>query len=540
MMQIPMLLSSFITRAETHFPHKKIVSRTSPDIIHRLTYADFADRTRRLANVLDGLGVERGMKVGSFAWNHHRHLELYFAVPSVGAVLHMINIRLSPEHIIHIVNHAEDEVLFVDDNLFSIIEPLIPELKTVRHIVIMSDDSVIPNANFESMHDYETVLANASSEYEFPTDIDENSAAGMCYTSATTGMPKGVVYSHRGLYLHSFASGLVDSFGISERDVVMPVVPMFHVNAWGLPFTSVLFGSSQVLPGPNFTPELLIDLIESEGVTFTAGVPTVWLSVLKEQEEKPRDLSSLDRVFVGGSASPRGLIKAYQDLGVKYISIYGMTETSPVVSVSRYTSEVENYSEEEKIDLRATQGIPIPGVQTKIVNEHGHVPWDGETMGELMLRGPWITDEYYKDARSEEAFEDGWLRTGDIAVYTKEGYIKIMDRVGDLIKSGGEWISSVDLENALMSLEGVYEAAVVAVPHPKWQERPIASVVLKDGYEANEETKQRLYDGLRERFASWWMPDEILFMDELPKTSVGKFLKAELRKIVFDQVGMKQ
>ncbi|MFD0942239.1 long-chain fatty acid--CoA ligase [Savagea faecisuis] len=540
MMQIPMLLSSFITRAETHFPHKTIVSRTSPDVIHRLTYADFADRTRRLANVLESLGVERGMKVGSFAWNHHRHLELYFAVPGIGAVLHMINIRLSPEHIIHIVNHAEDEVLFVDDNLFSIIEPLIPELKTVRHIVIMSDDSVIPNVDFESMLDYETVLKNASNEYEFPTDIDENSAAGMCYTSATTGMPKGVVYSHRGLYLHSFASGLVDSFGISERDVVMPVVPMFHVNAWGLPFTSVLFGASQVLPGPNFTPELLIDLIESEGVTFTAGVPTVWLSVLKEQEEKPRDLSSLDRVFVGGSASPRGLIKAYQDLGVNYLSIYGMTETSPVVSVSHYTSEVEDYSEDEKLELRATQGIPVPGVQTKIVNEHGHVPWDGETMGELMLRGPWITDEYYKDTRSEDAFEDGWLRTGDIAVYTKEGYIKIMDRVGDLIKSGGEWISSVDLENALMSLEGVYEAAVVAVPHPKWQERPIASVVLKDGYEANEETKQRLYDGLRERFASWWMPDEILFMDELPKTSVGKFLKAELRKIVFDQVGMQE
>lgn len=528
MMDTPLLLTSFLKRAERYFPEKLIISRTSPEKIHRIPYKDYVKRTRKLADALTKLGMKKGTKVGSFAWNHHRHLEAYFAVPCAGAVLHMINIRLSPEHIIHVINHAEDEILLIDGDLFPLFEKAIPFLKTVKHIVVMQDNTDVPESSFPNVHSYEKLLEEASDSFEFPEDLDENSPAGMCYTSATTGMPKGVVYTHRGLVLHSLALGLADGLGIREKDIIMPVVPMFHVNAWGMPFAAVNYGTTQVLPGPGFTPQLLLDLIEQEKVTLTAGVPTIWLGVAAEQEKNPRNLSSLRAVVCGGAASPKGLIQTYQDkFKVPFIVGYGMTETSPIVTLSTFTSDIEeNYSYEEKLELRSTQGLTVSLLDTEVVNEHGLVPWDGKTMGELRIRGPWIAHEYYKDERTAEQFRDGWLYTGDIAVVTKEGYIKITDRTKDLIKSGGEWISSVDLENALMSHDAVFEAAVIAVPHEKWQERPLACVVLKEGKTA---TKEELLSSLEEHFAKWWIPDDIVFLKEIPKTSVGKFLKAKLR-----------
>lgn len=527
MMQTPLILNDFFKRAESYFASKMIISRTSPEKIHRLTYGEWAKRTRRLADALTKLGMEKGMKIGSFAWNQHRHLEAYFAVPCTGAVLHMINIRLSEEHLIYIINHAEDEILIIDEDLLSIIERIAPELKTVKKYIIMSDQDELPKTTLSNVYSYEQLLAEADENFEFPSDLDENLPAGMCYTSATTGNPKGVVYSHRAIVLHSMMLSMVDSFGLNERDVVLPIVPMFHANAWGLPFASVNVGATQVLPGPHFNSSLILDLVEQEKVTLTAGVPTIWIGALQELEKQPRDISSLRGIYVGGSASPKGLIRSYEEkYKIPYVVVYGMTETTPIVSVSNYTSWMDSWTIEERIDARATQGMTMPGIESSIVNENGEVPWDGATMGELRLRGPWIADEYYKDERSLDAFRDGWLYTGDIAVRTKDGFIKITDRTKDLIKSGGEWISSVDLENSLMTHEAVLEAAVIAVPHVKWQERPLACVVLKEGASAS---KEELLAYLEEHFAKWWIPDDVIFLNEIPKTSVGKFLKAKLR-----------
>ncbi|WP_342600076.1 long-chain fatty acid--CoA ligase [Psychrobacillus sp. FSL H8-0483] len=529
MMQTPLLLTDFLKRAERYFPNKLIISRTGENSIHRIPYKEYVKRTRKLADALTKLGMSRGMKVGSFAWNHHRHLEAYFAVPCAGSVLHMINIRLSPEHIVYIINHAEDEILLVDADLFPLIEKIAPMLKTVKHYVIMKDGTDLPETSLENVYSYEQLLKEASHTYEFPEDLDENMAAGMCYTSATTGNPKGVVYTHRGLVLHSYALGLADSLGVRESDIAMAVVPMFHVNAWGLPFAAVNFGTTQVMPGPGFNPALLLDLIEQEKVTLTAGVPTIWMGVLNEQDQRPRDLSSLRVIVCGGSASPKGLIRAFEEkYNVPFIVGYGMTETTPIVSLSTFTSSMDNLTMDERIDMRALQGLTVSGIETRVVNEQGEVPWDGKTMGELTVRGPWIASEYYKDERTQEAFKDGWLYTGDIAVMTENGYLKITDRTKDLIKSGGEWISSVDLENSLMTHEAVAEAAVIAIPDEKWQERPLACVVLRPGFE-NRVTKADLLTYLEGEFAKWWVPDDVVFLNEIPKTSVGKFLKATLR-----------
>ena len=530
MMQTPLILSSFIRRAERFFPNKMVISRTGEQTIQRFTYKEWAKRTRKLSNVLTDLGMEKGTKVGTFAWNHHRHLEAYFGVPCTGAILHMINIRLSPEHIIYIINHAEDEILLVDEEFFPHLEKMAPMLKTVKHFVIMSDSKELPETSLENVHSYEALLEKASDEYDYPENLDENTPAGLCYTSATTGQPKGVIYTHRGLVLHSYALGLADAMGMRESDIAMSVVPMFHVNAWGMPFAGVFFGTTLVLPGPGFNPTVLLDLIESEKVTLTAGVPTIWLAVLKELQQNPRDLSSLRGIVCGGSASPKGLIRAFEEqYNIPFIVGYGMTETTPLVSMSVLTSSMSDLTMDERIDMRATQGLTMPGLDTRVVNEDGEVPWDGKTMGELTIKGPWIASEYYKDERTEEAFKDGWLYTGDIAVMTPDGYLKLTDRTKDLIKSGGEWISSVDLENALMTHESVYEAAVIAVPHEKWMERPLACVVVNENVAEDDNKKEELKEYLRGQFASWWVPDEILFVKEIPKTSVGKFLKAALR-----------
>lgn len=529
MMNTPLLLTSFLQRAERQYRHKKIISRTGEGQIHEFTYGQYAKRTRQLASALQSLGVTRGTKVATFCWNHHRHLEAYFGVPCSGAVLHMVNIRLFPEHIIYVVNHAEDEIILVDDSLLPLVEAVAPQFKTVRAYIICGDNVDLSKTTLPNAYSYEELLAQASDDFEFPLDLDENSPAGMCYTSATTGMPKGVVYTHRSIVLHSMAMGLADGVGLGERDVVLPVVPMFHANAWGLPFACVGFGCTQVLPGPMFTPQLILDLFEQYGVTLSAGVPTIWLGVLQEQQAKPRDLTKLRALVCGGSASPLGLIKGFEEMGISYYTGYGMTETSPLVSLSIFTSKTEDYSFDERMAIRETQGLTFPLVDTRIINEHGDVPWDGETMGEILVRGPWIAGEYYKDERTADAFKDGWLYTGDIAVFTEDGYIHIRDRTKDLIKSGGEWISSIDLENALMTHPKVFEAAVVAVPHEKWLERPIACVVPKPEYK-DSITKEELLESLRQHFRKIWIPDDVIFLDEIPKTSVGKFLKAKLRE----------
>ncbi|MDQ0215481.1 fatty-acyl-CoA synthase [Oikeobacillus pervagus] len=533
MMNTPLLLSSMIERAEQYFPGKQVISRTLGGI-QRFTYKEIAERTRRLASALEKLGMQKGDKVGTFAWNHHRHLEAYFAVPCRGALLHMVNIRLSPEHLVYVINHAEDKILLVDEDLLPLIERIQEQLETVECYVIMSDQKEVPNTTLPNAFSYEALLDVGDPTMPFLHDLDENTPAGMCYTSATTGMPKGVIYTHRSLVLHTLSLGLADSFGIREEDVIMPVVPMFHVNAWGMPYAGTWFGATQVYPGPGLSPAVIAQLIEEEKVTVTAGVPTIWLGLLKELEENPRDVSSIRGLVSGGSAAPKGMIRAFiEKHQIPFYQGYGMTETSPLVSLSKLTTTRAEKEKDQAIDIIATQGLVVPGLEVRVVNEDGDVPRDSKTMGELIIRGPWIADSYYRDDRSKNTFKDGWLYTGDIAVQDEHGYIQITDRTKDLIKSGGEWISSVNLENALMSHEAIFEAAVIAVPHEKWQERPVACIVLKDAYK-QKITKEEIIDYLKPQFAKWWLPDEIIFMDEIPKTSVGKFLKRELREQLKD------
>lgn len=528
MQNVPLTVPSMLEHAETYFAKKLVVSRTHSGI-HRLNYAEIGKRTRRLASMLKNLGVKKGEKVGTLAWNHHRHLEAYFGIPGMGGVLHTINIRLSPNHIAYIINHAEDVVLLIDQDIVPLVEKIQDELTTVKAFIIMTDEDELPQSSLSPVYHYEQLLSEGDPDFQFIKPDDENEPAGMCYTSATTGNPKGVVYSHRGTVLHTMALGLVDSAAVSESDVTLAVVPMFHANAWGLPFASVWFGSTQILPGPQFTPQLLAELIEQEKVTLTAGVPTIWLGLLKALEQGNYDTSSLRAILCGGSAAPKALIKAFETTyQIPFIHAYGMTETSPLVVLSRLKSYQNDRSDDEKLDIRAKQGYIVPGVEMKVVGKDGEVQWNGEEMGELLLRGPWIADEYYRDERSIDAFKEGWLHTGDVVTVDEEGVIKIVDRTKDVIKSGGEWISSVDLENALMAHEAVFEATVVAVPHSKWQERPVACVVLKDPFK-DKVSKEDLIDFIIPQFAKWWIPDDVIFMDEIPKTSVGKFLKRALR-----------
>lgn len=533
MMDTPLLLTSFFERAERYFGHKKIYSRTAPDTVQTFTYEQYCERTRRLASALTKLGMSKGTKVGTFCWNDHRHLEAYFAVPCSEAILHTVNIRLSPEHIVYVINHAEDEILLVDQTLLQLIEAVAPQLKTVKTFIICGDNVDLSSTTLPNAYDYDTLVAEGDPSHHFSDHFDENTPAGMCYTSATTGMPKGVVYTHRSIVLHSLALMFADGFGICERDTLLPIVPMFHVNAWGMPFACVNIGATQVMPGPFFTPDILLDLIEEYDVTISAGVPTVWLGVVQAQKVKPRKIDTLRLIVNGGSAAPVSLVEAFDAWGVTFYTGYGMTETSPLVSITIDTSETPKQSHEAIMHNRTLQGIASPLVDVRIINENGDVPFDGKTMGEIIVRGPWIAAQYYNDERTIDAFKDGWLHTGDIAVYTPEGYIQITDRTKDLIKSGGEWISSIEIENALMTHEKVAEAAVIAVPHPKWQERPLACVVVHEAFKQNI-TKEELFAHLQQDFAKLWIPDDIVFLEEIPKTSVGKFLKAQLREEMKD------
>ncbi|MFI5272716.1 MAG: long-chain fatty acid--CoA ligase [Ktedonobacterales bacterium] len=532
MMDFPLTIQHIFDRATRLFPHKEIVSRT-PEGITRSTYGEFGERVNRLANALHELGIGPTDRVGTFGWNSARHLELYFAIPCMGAVLHTLNLRLFPNQLEYIIQDAEDRLIFVDADLLPLLEKIKDQLPTVRGFVVMGTPAAA--TSLAPAYDYETLLAAAAPSYPWPA-LDEQSAAAMCYTSGTTGNPKGIVYSHRSATLHSMGVLMTDSLGLSEHDVVLPVVPMFHANAWGLPYGSALAGAKQVLPGRFVDGESLVDLIERERVTIAAGVPSVWIALLSYLERRSLeptmpDLSSVRCVPCGGSAIPPSLMRGFDRFGLPLLHAWGMTETSPLASVSRVNSDAVHLPYEQQLAIRSKQGQSVVGVELRVVNiaTGQEVPWDATSVGEIQARGPWIARAYYHDEDNSEKFMDGWLRTGDVATIDSKGYLQIVDRTKDLVKSGGEWISSVELENLIMANPKVLEAAVIGVPHPVLQERPVAYVVPKPEY-AGQITADEILDYLRPQVAKWWLPDEVLFIDAVPKTSVGKFSKRDLRE----------
>ncbi|KIQ54427.1 long-chain fatty acid--CoA ligase [Meiothermus taiwanensis] len=523
MMDFPLTLPHLLERAGKLFPKEEIVTRRPDRSLHRYTFGDFYQRSRRLASALQKAGLQKGDRVATLSWNTYAHLEAYFGVPVAGGVLHPLNLRLHPSDIAYIINHAQDRFLIVDDVLLKLYEAVKEQVNLERVIVVPLSGQPLP----EGLLSYEDFLATGDPDFAYPA-LDERDAAAMCYTSGTTGKPKGVVYSHRSIALHSLASALPDALNLAGQDVLLPLVPMFHVLAWGLPFTGVMVGSKLVLPGPHLDPVSLLELFESEQVTKTAGVPTIWLGVLQALEKEPTrwQLRPMEMV-VGGSAAPEAMIRAFDRLGHTVLHAWGMTEMSPLGTVSRLKRHLRGDPELE-YRYRAQQGLPTPWVEIRAVGEQGPVPWDGQSLGELQVRGPWVAASYYNlEEESDKWTEDGWFRTGDVVAMDPEGYIRIADRTKDLIKSGGEWISSIDLENALMAHPAVKEAAVIAIPDPKWDERPLAVVVLKEGQSATPEELARF---LEPRFAKWWLPDAYVFLDEIPRTSTGKFLKSRLRE----------
>ncbi|WP_255196375.1 long-chain fatty acid--CoA ligase [Halorarius litoreus] len=520
-------LRPFLWRAETLYPDQEIVSRNH-DGMQRYTYSEYADRTAQLANALDEYGIEEGDRVATFCWNHSRHFETYFAIPTIGAQLHTINPLLPDEHIQYIVDNADDQLVFVDQSLAPKLASAAEgaeEFEGVDFVVMGAEESDALDAT-----PYEEFIDGHPTEYDWP-EVDEEQPAGMCYTSGTTGRPKGVEYTNKMLWSHTMATLTPQGIPMADDDVIMPVVPMFHVNAWGMPFTATAAGAKHVYPGPQPDPEDIANLIQNEGVTVTAGVPTVWLGLMDYCKNNDVDLSTLDTVIVGGSAAPQSMIRWFDDRGVEVLHAWGMTEMSPIGSVSHLKADLEDADYDTQLDKRAKQGIMVPGLEFKVINEEGEqITHDGEEFGELYVRGPWVTKEYFKrpDA-NEEDFEDGWLKTGDVVTVDPDGYLKIVDRAKDVIKSGGEWISSVELENAIMAHDGVSEATVIGVPHEKWQERPVAFVVPVEGAD-RESMVDEIYDMLREDYPKWWLPDDIEFIEEVPKTATGKFSKKDLRE----------
>ncbi len=515
-------------RAERYFGHKAVITATAGHGLDVSSVADVCGEVRRLATGLDRLGIDPEARVATFCWNTRQHLALYLAAPCTGRVLHTVNIRLFADQIVYIVNHAQDEIMFVDRSLLGVLWPLADQLPGVKYFVVIDDGAAEQIPDSPRVLRYDQVLAeNHPYDGRFEID-DENSAAAMCYTSGTTGNPKGVVYSHRSTVLHSVTALAVDVMALSERDVVMPIVPMFHANSWGLPYAALLAGADLVLPGPNMTPQALLGLLADHKVTVTAGVPTVWMSAAPLLSEY--DLSALRFILCGGSAVPKALSQEYQDaVGQPVTQIWGMTETSPLATVCTPRTHHDELNDDERADARARQGPPVPLVELRLVDPDTgeQTPWDDGSTGEVQAAGPWIASAYYDTDDHHASFtDDGWLRTGDVAVCDRHGSMLLVDRTKDLVKSGGEWISSVQLENEIMAHPKVAEAAVIAVPHPRWVERPLACVVVKPGESL---TPQEILEHLTPRVSKWWLPDAIEFISAVPKTSVGKFSKKALR-----------
>jgi fatty-acyl-CoA synthase len=525
MMQYPLVLTSLFDRAGKLFPDMEIVSRRPDNSIHRHTYREWYNRTRALAAALQSYGIRPGDRVATLMWNHYAHLEAYFAIPVIGGILHTLNLRLHPDELAYIINDAEDRVLLIDDVLLPIFEKIRHRVDLERVIVFPFSGAQIPG----DYEDYEATIGLSDADPVYPV-LNENDGISMCYTSGTTGNPKGVVYSHRAIALHSYSISLPDNFSISRNDTILPAMSMFHANAWGFPFAAVMNGSKLVLPGPNLQPEFLLELLSTEQVTLTGAVPTVWLPVVEALEKDPKrwPLHAGVRILIAGSACPEVLFRRFDRFGARVIQAWGLTETAPIATVSNPHHDIPLRSEDKRYELRARQGIAVPFVDIRATDDHGEVGWNGTTPGELQVRGPFVTASYFKLPEENNKWTyDGWLRTGDVATIDSAGSIKITDRTKDLIKSGGEWISSVDVENALVAHAGVAEAAVVAVPHSKWQERPLALIVLKDGATVCEEELRTM---LLKSFAKWQLPDGYVFVDELPHTSTGKLQKSELRE----------
>jgi fatty-acyl-CoA synthase len=529
MMDRPLLITDILWRIERLYHDKPVVTQRAEGAPARSTYGEVAVRARRLASALAKAGIRPGDRVATFAFNTQRHLECYFAVPCMGAVLHTLNVRLFDDQLEYIINHAEDQIIFCDRSVLPTLERLAGKMPTVRLVVLMNEGPE-PSGALPNVVDYEEFLASGDPHFAWP-DLDERAAAAMCYTSGTTGNPKGVVYSHRSTVIHSLVAALPNNVDISERDVIMYAVPMFHANAWGLPYAAAMNGTTQVFSDRYLDPERIVNLLDREGVTITAGVPTIWIGVLSLLDRTGRRLPRLKTVLCGGSAAPPALIEGLQRHGITLVHAWGMTETSPLGSLCRLKASMETLSAEEQLRIRSKQGMIVPTVQCRIVDlaTGQELPWDGVSFGELQVRGPYITGTYYNDPTAAEKFMDGWLRTGDVATIDPEGYIQLVDRTKDLVKSGGEWISSVELENHIMAHPKVLEAAVVGLPHPRWQERPVAAVVPKPEHRADL-TPAEILEFLSTRVAKWWLPDEIVIVDELPKTSVGKFAKGKLRE----------
>jgi len=525
MMDFPLVLPALLERAGRLFKDMEIVYRKPDKTEVRSNYTVFYRRTRRLAEAITRLGLERGDRVASMMWSHMGHLEAFFGVPCAGGILHCLNLRLHPQELAKIVNHAEDRFLIVDDVLLPLYEKFREEVKFEQVIVVPYGFASVP----EGFLDYEALIEEASDQFQYP-ELDENEGAALCFTSGTTGFSQGVLYTHRSLLLHSMAEAMVDTLALSHQDTIMPIAPMFHANAWGVPHTAVLTGSKLVLMGPNVDPQSILDTIVTERVTMANAVPTVWISVLEMLEKNPGrwKFAKPVRVVCGGTAPPVELIRKLEGYDIHMLHLWGMTETSPMATTGRLKARMKDWPEEKKFEIRGKQGWPVPFIDIRVMRPEGEAPWDGETPGEVEIRGPWVAGQYFR--APDQAYKwtsDGWFRTGDVGTIDEDGIMKVVDRAKDLVKSGGEWISSVDLENALMGHPAVREACVVGVPHPKWQERPLAAVVLKEGAKASG---HELRAFLSASFAKWQLPDAFVFVDAIPRTSVGKFKKIALRE----------
>lgn len=523
----PLLISQLIEFAALNHGAEEIVSRTVEGPIHRYTYEDCLYRSRQLAKALAKLGVEQSDRIGTLAWNGYRHVEIYYGVSGMGAVCHTINPRLFPEQIVYIVNHAEDKYIFMDLTFVPLIEKLVGQLPGVKGFVIMTDEAHMPETTLPNVICYESLLASADDDYQWPV-FDERTASSLCYTSGTTGNPKGVLFSHRSTVLHSFAICIPDGLGLCNLETILPVVPMFHVNAWGIPYASAMCGAKMVMPGARMDGEALYELMESEGVTLSAGVPTIWMMLLAYMKENNKKFSSMKRTVIGGAAAPKAMIETFEkEYNVTAIHAWGMTEMSPLGTACNLKKKHGNFSFDDKVELSLKQGRAVYGVDMKIVDGSGNrLPWDGKAFGNLMVRGPWITSGYFRGEGGSILDDEGFFDTGDVATIDADGYMQITDRSKDVIKSGGEWISSIDVENEAVGCPGIAEAAVIAVSHPKWDERPLLLAVKEADASV---TKEDVIAHLRKSIAKWQLPDDVIFVDELPHTATGKILKTKLR-----------